>query len=185
METPLLAVNFTPGAIKGFSLIMKEDNVQVLDSLERIYEKSSLTDLKIKLIDLILEMEKRGKINFYSAILGVKKGPGKEITKEIRFLRKHPQKPISEKEFKKMIEDCQKEAFFKLQKAPSRHFNFVLVSAKIKEIIIDDRKVANPIGVLGQIVSLLIKNLYLPENFYKIIAQTFSKLKIQISFEVS
>jgi hypothetical protein len=188
MAEPILAVNFIPGTIKGFSAIMKEGDkvdVQVLDSLERIYEKNSLADLRIKLIDLILEMEKRGKINFHTAILGVKNGPGKEITNEIKFSRKYPQKPISEKEFKKILEEYQKESFLKLKKMSSKDFNFVLVSAKIKKVIIDNRKVASPIGVLGKIVSLSIDNLYLPENFYKIITQTFSELKIQIFFEIN
>ncbi|HOK35088.1 MAG TPA: hypothetical protein PLL80_00815 [Candidatus Pacearchaeota archaeon] len=185
MLTPFLAVSFSPGLIKAFSVEEEGNNFKILDSKEMLYDKNSIEDLKIKLTDLILEMEKRRRINFNSAIVGVKEGIGKKIITKMEFLRKYPFKPISEVEFKKMIEECQKETFFKYQKFNNSQNSFILVSAKIKEVLIDQKKAINPFGLLGKIVSISIENIYLPISFYKIINETFAKFKMQVSFEVN
>ncbi len=185
MSGQIFAVNLNPGTIEAFLVVEDRNNLLLLDSRKRIYDQSSILDFKTKLIDLILEMEKRSRTNFSFAVVGVSKDIGEEIAREIKFLRKNPLKPISEKEFKKMIEECQKELLLKHQKITNPEFPFVLVSAKIKEVLVDQKKVINPLGLLGEVVSISIENIYLPVNFYKIVSEIFTQFKIEISFEVN
>lgn len=184
MAEPFLAVNFTLDNIKAFSVENKEGNIRVLDSLTKNYQGQFSRDIEWELLDLILTMEKRLGVYFRSAIIGVKGGPAKKIISKNKFLRKYPQKPLKENEFKKMIEECQQESFLKLKKETGNPFHFVLISAKIKEVMIDNKKVFNPFGLMGRIVSLSIVNIYLPIDFYQGIKNVFSELHIQVSFEV-
>ena len=191
MPEPLLAIDFTPYFLKGFSFVREKNKIKILDSLELPCNQRLNIDLEVKLIDLILSLEKKRRINFNLVVIRVVKGGvGKEVIKKKKFIRKYPLMPVSKNEFKKIIEECQKESFFEMKKAIHSPFNFMavndrisLANAGIKEIVIDNEIVANPIGVLGKTISLTIINIYLPINFYKIIKRTFSKLKIKFTFE--
>lgn len=191
MREHLLAIDFTPYFLKGFSFIKEKNKIKILDFLELPYDKRLDVDFEIKLIELILSLEKKRKINFKSAVIGIKKGSiGYQVIKKKKFARKYFQKPISENEFRKMIESLQKELYLEVEKEILSPFNltsinnkFSTASAEIKEVAIDNKVVVSPIGILGKAVSLSVANIYLPNNFYKIIKKTFSKLKIKASFE--
>ena len=191
MQTPLLAIDFTPYFLKGFSFVKEKNEIKILNSLEFPYNKRLDLDFEVKLIDLILSLEKKRGINFNSAIIRIKKGSiGEKIIRKKKFLRKYPLWPINKKEFEKMVEKIQKESYFEVKKEIFSSFNltainskFLIASAEIKEVVVDDKIVVSPIGILGRVVSLSIANIYLPNNFYKILKKNFSKLKIEISFE--
>ena len=190
MADPLLAIDFTPYFLRGFSFVKNKNKIKFLDFLELPYNRRIKLDLEVKLIDLILSLEKKRRMHFNSGVIRVgKKGVGKEVIKKKKFVRNNPLRPISKNEFKKIIEKCQKELFFEMKKAVLSPFNFMiaddklfLANAGIKEVAIDDKVVANPIGVLGKTISLTVVNIYLPINFYKVIKKTFSKLKIKFVF---
>jgi len=184
MLEPFLAINFTPEVIELFSVENRKGSLRVLDSLKKNYKGQFSKDIEWELFDLVLTMEKRLGVYFKSAIIGIKKGPVKKIISKNKFLRKYPQKPIRENEFKKMIEECQRESFLKLKKETNDPFHFILISAKIKEVTIDSKKVFNPIGLIGKIISLSITNIYLPIDFYQALKKVFSELNIQASFEI-
>ena len=191
MTANLLAIDFTPYFLKGFSFIKEKNKIKILDFLELPYDKRLNVDFEVKLIELILSLEKKRGINFKLATLRIKKGSiGHQVIKKKKFPRKYFQKPISENEFKKMIESLQKELYFEVEKEILSPFNltsinnkFLMAGAEIKEVAIDNKVVVSPIGILGKAVSLSVANIYLPNNFYKIIKKTFSKLKIKTSFE--
>jgi len=178
---PFLVINFGNSFLKGSSFIFSKKRIRFLDFFKVPYNPHSENDIQNKIQDLILDLERKEKIIFYSAFIKIGNNIGLKRVKEMNFFRERFKKPISASEFGKMIRDCQRESFLEAKNIFHKE-RFILAKAEIKKVTIDHKLIENPIGLPGRMIFLRIANLYLPQKFYKILKKTFSELDIKISF---
>lgn len=182
MQKPILALDFGTSFLKAV-LFFPED-LKILNILKIPYDPNSQFSVEERLGKIISFLEKKQK-NWlaregrpFFSILGIGENPGKGKIKTKTFLRKNPKKEIKPSEFEGFLKEIQKESFLET-KDDFEEKKFLLVSAKIKKVKVDDWQVSNPLSLLGKTIFLKIINLYLKKDFYQSIRNVFSYFKIK------
>jgi len=115
----------------------------------------------------ILKAEEAAGVSAGQAVMGIAGELVKGRTTVVHYKRKHPEKEISEKELKRIIEKIQEKSFEKARAEIASETGVAeievrLVNSVIVEIKIDGFKVQNPIGFQGRDVSVSIFNAFAP-----------------------
>lgn len=181
MEKAILALDLGTSFLKTVTFSLEQKGVRILSFGKTSYDSKSIKSLEKKIKEILSSKKREYKIN--QAIIGSGEGVGKGgINKDI-FFRKSYSSPISKSELGEFIKNSQKKSFF--QKAEElNNESFFLVSAKIKNIVIDGRLTFSPIGKTGRKIYLEIVNFYLPLKIYQSLKKILSSLNIEnYSFE--
>lgn len=174
----LLSRIFAEKNEKLFYLTVKDKkDLEILEFLKVRCDPKSAKEVKEKLTHLILNLCRKRKKILDFVILSFEEGVSKKLVKKQVFFRKQFKRPISENEFKKIIEATQKNSFYEAKRKTLRNFNIEIVDAKIRKIVIDSKTIYNPIGISAGNVCLETINLYLSSDFYNIIKKILKRFK--------